>query len=171
MVEKLPAEYVRECLDYNPETGIFRWKFRDDIPQYVNAQYEGKVAGQEHSEGYRVICIKYQRYFSHRLAWLLMTGEWPKDEIDHIDCNRKNNKWNNLREATCSQNFMNRKILENTVSGFKGVNWHKQNKKWLVRMKVNKKSIYVGCYDDIEDAKKSMIEARKKHHGEFARYV
>ena len=155
-------EYLKSILHYNPETGSFIW-----IAPFKNINV-GDIAGTL-NYGYIRIGINKKYYAAHRLIWLYMTGEWPKEEIDHIDMNRSNNRWINLRKATKSQNYANQKKYFNNTSGHKGVFWHKKNKKWLACLRYNKKLIYLGCYDNIDDAAKAYENAAFKYFGEFAR--
>ena len=90
-------------------------------------------------------------------------------EIDHIDLNGLNNQRNNLRIATHWQNLANRNIQSNNTSGYKGVSWSKQNKKWWAQIYINSKTISLGFYDDINEAVKVRNKAYKDRYGEFAR--
>ncbi len=111
----LTQEYIKSILDYNPETGIFTWKWREFTNPRCNGwntKYADKPAGRNSTKKRHSleIGINGALYCSHRLAWLWMTGTWPKQEIDHRDNNPMNNKWENLREATHAQNMLNRKL-------------------------------------------------------------
>src|SRR6266850_3791104 len=97
----ITAERLHEVLHYEPSTGILRWKIT------AGGAVTGKVAGNVTIRGYRLVSIDGQRYMSHRLAWLYMTGSWPKEEIDHRNGMGSDNAWNNLREATHSENMQN----------------------------------------------------------------
>lgn len=109
----LTAEYVRAILDYETETGLFRWKTRsfDDgrITKIWNTKHAGKIAGTVCVQGYVAIGVDDHPRKAHRLAWLWVTGEWPV-EVDHKDRNRANNRWSNLRHADDSTNQHNRGI-------------------------------------------------------------
>lgn len=102
-VNNLTQEYLKSILHYAPETGIFTW-----IVCLSNRAKIGSIAGTIRNNGYSKINIGGQLYYAHRLAWLYMTGKWPKEHVDHKDNVRANNKWKNLREATYSQNNKNR---------------------------------------------------------------
>ena len=99
----ITATRLREILHYDPETGVWTWI---DPPKH-NSRLTGQVAGNVRSDGYRLIRIRSVAYYSSRLACLYMTGEWPKEEMDHIDRNPSNDQWSNLREATSSDNKYN----------------------------------------------------------------
>ncbi len=109
-------ERVKEILSYDPATGLFKW-----IKTLSNRAQAGNVAGCYRKDGYLVIRFDGKLYLGHRLAWLLVTGNWPKQEIDHKDGNPSNNKWGNLREATHSENITNQAAHKNNKLGLKGV--------------------------------------------------
>jgi hypothetical protein len=161
-------EQVREYFDYDPETGVLKWKCRSDQSKDWNSRWAGKIAGAD-SHGYRAISIGRQRYRVHRIIWLLMTGEWPKHHIDHIDMDRSNNRWANLREADWAENNANRRGHRDSRTGVKGVTWHAQRGKYYARINVGKKQISLGLYGRIEDAAAAYARGAEKYHGEFAR--
>ncbi len=160
----LTAEKARKLWYYNPDTG----EFVNKVNRSRNAG-KGKLAGYIHPTGYKFIKFKYKAFSAHRLAWLIMTGKWPTN-IDHINGNPSDNRWNNLRECTAAQNAHNSKIRKNNNSGFKGVCWHK-SKKWHVRIGINNKRIYIGLFDTKEEAYEAYIKASKQYHGEYGKYV
>lgn len=118
---------------------------------------------------YRTVKIKNKSIAEHRAIFLMHYGYLP-EFIDHIDGNNLNNRIENLREATCSQNQYNAKLRKDSGSGIKNVRWHKATQKWTVVIRINKKETYFGIYDDIELAELVAIEARNKFHKEFARH-
>jgi len=166
----LTAEYVRSILDYNPETGAFTWKHRSDVRKEWNTRYAGKNASNfDKSNNRFFVCINHIHYYAHRLAWIYMTGEWPKELIDHEDLNPQNNKWDNLREATPSQNQQNQgKPITNT-SGYKGVAFHKQRNKWRASISINNKTKHLGLFNCPTAAYFAYCRAAKEHYGEFSR--
>ena len=129
----------------------------------------GDIAGSINEYGYIIIGIDGKVYRAHRLIYLYHNGYFPSF-IDHIDGNKTNNKIENLRSATTSQNAMNRKISIKNSSGIKGVVWHKRDKKWVVQVKVNSKYQSFGYYEDKELAELVAIEATNKLHKEFSAY-
>ncbi len=100
--QELTAEYLRSILHYDQETGIFTWKVR--TARRVKA---GDVAGCSDGDGYRLIKVQSRLYKAHRLAWLYIHGSWPKDQIDHINRIRTDNRIANLREVSNKQNLQN----------------------------------------------------------------
>ena len=134
----LPSqEYLLECLDYDPDTGIFIWKKRplhhfkaeQDMGSF-STRFAGTQAGSVDHYGYVVIAINGSSYKAQRLAWKIVKGSDPLNLIDHEDTIKSNNRFNNLREATVSQNGQNKMICANNSSGFKGVTWCARGKKW-----------------------------------------
>jgi len=165
----LSARYVRSILDYNPETGIFTWRHRPDAGRVWNLRFAGKVAGNvNRKSGYHRISINGSRYYSHRLVWLLMTGKWPVAEIDHRDKIRSNNKFNNLRQATHSQNHCNKTSPQNR-SGYKGVYFDKKVGRFGASIKIRRRSKFLGYFSNPRDGYRVYCAEAKKLHGEFAR--
>jgi HNH endonuclease len=105
---------VHELFFYDPHTGVFLRR------QPQASEHVGDVAGCRTSEGYWRIHVDGRSYFAHRLAWLYMTGKWPKDQIDHINLDGSDNRWGNLRGATNGQNQANSLTRGHNTSGFKG---------------------------------------------------
>lgn len=160
---KWAVENVRELLDYSAETGIFTWKVSKHRHWSVGAK-----AGYEVSGGYLGVQYEGVQEKLHRLAFLWMTGRMPKI-VDHIDTDRKNNSWDNLREASAAQNALNRNVHKDSKSGVKGLVWDKYHKKWAVYVTLDGKQRLVGRYVSKIVAANVAEEFRKTHHGEFAR--
>lgn len=171
-----------ELFDYDPLTGIFIRKPRDirwfiDGAQTAkhnmlawNAKFAGTQAESTNTDtGYVRIGLFGKRILAHRLAWLYMTGSLPKEQIDHIDGNRANNKWDNLREANNAQNNRNGGLRVNNTSGFKGVYFNQG--KWRAQITVDYKVKYLGTFSSAEEGHLAYIAASKKYHGEFGRVV
>jgi hypothetical protein len=157
-------ERLRELLDYDPETGVFRWKI------YRNGRAKvGYIAGGFDKCGHRRIAIDGRFYPSHRLAWLYQTGKWPVALIDHINMVPDDNRFCNLREATKSQNGWNTGKRSDNTSGFKGVTWAKNVRRWMAQIQVHGKNKHLGTFDTPEQAHAAYAAAAKEFHGEFAR--
>lgn len=165
------AEYVRSILDYDPETGIFRWRFRATHPPKWNGKWAGKIAGTLKIEksGYKRtrIAIDKAIYSAHILAWVYVTGVWPELEIDHKDGDSLNNKFINLIQATRQQNSCNRGKPANNTSGYKGVSWHSKRRCWQAYIMLNFKHIYIGSFKTKEEAYKAYCERGRLLHGQF----
>lgn len=157
----LTAIQVREMLNYNPDTGEFTWKVSNS-----NRVKVGDSAQSISVWGYARIGINGKRYPAHRIAWLYVTGKWPKRFIDHLNGDRADNRFANLRCASDRENATNKRIQSNNRSGFKGV--FPCRKKWHAMITINKKRMYLGTYDTPEDAHQAYCEAAPKYHGQFA---
>lgn len=158
---------VIDVLNYDPETGIFRW---------TATHNQGRTAGCVNGSGYIIIKFEYRRYRAHRLAYFFMTGEWPEHYIDHINGEKTDNRWINLRPATNQQNQMNRGIDANNTSGVKGLSWNVNNSAWSAsvclhgkRHKKDFAAIRRGLEQSKRDAIRWLESTRARLHGEFAR--
>ena len=157
----LTQERLRELLDYDPETGIFRWRA-------ARGATKPGAAGCPNKRGYLRICIDYKLYYCHRLAWLYVHGEWPR-EIDHRDLDKSNNRIGNLRVATRTQNNANMAKKRDNTSGLKGAYFDKRKARWGAGLKVNKRFKFLGYFATKEQAHAAYARAATIHHGEFAR--
>src|SRR5699024_10372797 len=167
----LSHEYLLSILDYNPETGIFKWKYANKLRR--DSPNIGDIAGTTIDyKGYSNIVIGQNVYKAHRLAWFYQYGKWPDDnmEIDHIDGNPLNNKINNLRLVSGMQNSRNRKMHINNTSGHTGVYWHKKHQKWVAAIgngkRKNVRALYdcLGYFDNYEDDVKAREAAEIKYN-------
>jgi hypothetical protein len=165
----LTADYVRSILDYDPETGVFKWKWREDVGSRWNTRYAGKAAGCVQRVGYVLISINDRLYKAHRLAWLFVYGEWPPEQIDHIDCDKLNNRIANLRLATMQENQRNVGLQKNNTTGIKGVCWHKRDRKFQAEIKVGGKRLHLGTFDTLAEAIAARTTAEIEHFGPFRR--
>ena len=157
-------EELRAMLDYDPETGAFTWKVK------VRAQtVVGEEAGYLNNRGYRTIMIKGVQYLSHRLAWYYVYGVEPKEYLDHVNSVRYDNRIDNLREATNTENMRNQGKKPNNTSGFKGVHWNKGSQKFCARCWTGGKRHHLGYYDTSEEAHAAYVAFAKEHHGNFAK--
>ncbi len=160
----LTQAMVRELLDYDPKTGILIWRVRDrhwfkrDGDQKTwNKIFAGKETGSPDGDGYLQCTVLSRAYKAHRLIWLWMTGEWPKDEIDHENHIQSDNRWLNLRVTTNSGNMKNRSLQSNNTSGTPGVSWSRRDRKWRASVRAFGKKLHLGSFSDKSDA----IAARK----------
>ena len=161
-----PSELL-DIFEYSPDTGELRWKMKVSRKVIV-----GSVAGHSClSEKGRVSIGLYGRnYRAHAIIWAMMTGDWPHNQIDHKDEDPSNNKWNNLREATKSQNMSNISRIRSNTSGYKGVSFHKQRQKWRAHIHINGKSFHLGLFLSAEQAHEAYKSAALSHFGEYAKF-
>jgi hypothetical protein len=167
--------------NYNPTTGDLTWKQRP-IDQFVsehawkiwNRRFPGKVAGYPRSIKGKP-CGKWV-YFggkhngAHQIIMEMHFGPMPAGtRPDHIDGDSWNNRLDNLRAATSSQNSFNRTTSRNNTSGMKGVNWHRKQKKWNARIAVRGVGIHLGSFDTKGMAAVARAKAAIRYHGAFAR--
>lgn len=164
----MDASEVRRILDYDPATGLFRWKRRADREQSWNTKHACKIAGCKLPNGYRYIMIMGKLHLAHRLAVLWMTGAWPSDQVDHINNDRCDNRWENLRQASNAQNAANQGVRTNNTSGVKGVSWDKSRNAWFVKIRVKYKQIALGRFASFDDAVAARRAAEMLHQGAFA---
>lgn len=106
---------------------------------------------------------------AHRLAWLYIYGEWPIDQLDHINRNTSDNRIENLREATQSQNNANRSANKSKkYSPLKGVSFYPDSKRWTASIRINNKNRHLGCFDTAEEAHAAYVAEADQVFGEFA---
>ena len=158
MSSELTQEYLREQLHYEQDDGTFKWNVSNSPRVKV-----GDVAGTVNNKGYRIIRINGKDYKAHRLAFLYMTGEFPPEQIDHINHKRDDNCFINLRLASNQENHKNRKMSVRNKSGFNGVYWHKHANKWLANININGKKKYLGLFKDLNEAINARKDANKKY--------
>ncbi len=150
----LDQKTLKEILNYNPDTGIFTWRVKP--AQNTSA---GDIAGTNHNKGYREINIKHKSYLSHRLAWMYVNGEWPTQQIDHINGIRDDNRISNLRDVSRSENQRNQKI--HRKGQMLGVTFLKQINKWKAQIKIDGHEKYLGRYLTEQEAHNAYLHAKE----------
>lgn len=155
--ELLPCQ-LKKMFFYDPLTGVILWK------KCPKVDCNGKQAGSKDSNGRLRIEYNGRTYAYSHVAWALWFGEWPKNQVDHINRNRTDNRICNLREATNAENTRNKKGFGRT--GYKGVTLHKG--KYIARIGKDYKIINLGSFDSAIEASKAYQKAAKQYHGEFA---
>ena len=155
----LTKERLKEVVTFDDTTGIFVRKLK------AKRAVVGRTLGYKKSNGYIALSIDGQKYFAHRLAWLYVYGEFPKNDIDHIDGNRTNNKIKNLRDVSRTENLQNIKIAKshNKSTGILGAYLHMSGK-FMSRIKVNKKDVYLGLFETAEQANQAYLKAKQQFH-------
>jgi hypothetical protein len=137
---------IHELFCYESSTGdILQKKKRSKIQV-------GKLAGTLRPTGYRYIEIQGKKYPAHHLVWFFETGSFPKFSLDHIDSNRSNNHFSNLREVTTKQNCEHRGKQKNNSTGYKGVTFNKRLNKFIAQIQHNYKSIHIGVFETAIEA-------------------
>ena len=136
----ITQERLREVLEYTPDTGDFTWlnptSFRvrqGDVAGYSHKTQDGKTYIQTSIDGVK--------HYGHRLAWFYMTGQFPTEQIDHINGDSTDNRWCNLREVSHVGNSKNQKLRSTNSSGVTGVYWSESRQKWCASITVKGKSI------------------------------
>lgn len=153
------AERVRELLDYDPETGQFRWKIKRKRSQV------GDLAGGLNSDGYMQFNIGGTTHYGHRLAWLHAHGAWPEGDIDHRNGDRADNRIANLRVVTRAVNLQNlRAARSDNESGLLGASMDKRRGKWRARLKTPEKTYWLGFHNTAEEAHAVYLEAKRRLH-------
>jgi hypothetical protein len=175
MPKTLPSpDVLRQLFTYDPETGSLVWRNR---PREMfknkqafgawNSKYVGQPAKCIASDGYLTVRINEVAYMAHRIIWKMQTGRDPAVLIDHINGDKVDNRWDNLREATYSQNNRNSRAQCNNSSGFKGVT--RDTVHWKATIYANGKNHYLGNFKTPEEAHAAYCKASVKMHGEFGR--
>jgi hypothetical protein len=131
----------------------------------------GAVAGYPDDQGRIKMGIHGKEYFAHRIIWVWVTGKWPDKEIDHINENNSDNRWENLREATPSQNHRNRGKQRNNTTGYKGVTFDKRRGLYIAGVKLNQKRYSAGNnFKTAEEAYEAVKKLALTLHGDWAKY-
>jgi len=159
----LTQEYLKEILNYDPETGIWTWKVRTACCVHV-----GDIAGTFNTP-YRRITIGLQMYKASRLAFLYMEGSLPPPhlDVDHRNRVKSDDSWTNLRLATAQQNSQNTPMSRRNTSGFKGVCWHKTHHCWIAQSRVNGVIKFLGYFSTPELASAAYLAFVTPLHDEF----
>jgi hypothetical protein len=155
--ETVCAEHILTNYKYDPDTGIIT---KNNVP-----------VGWKHPKGYYQLTFKLNKklytFKYHRIAWFLHYGVFPKSLIDHADGDATNNKINNLRDCSNSENLCNRSKQKNNKSGYKNVFWWQRDNKWCVRVMKNGLTYFGGYFIKLEDAIVVADKLRKELHNNF----
>lgn len=178
---------LRDLLSYDQYTGEFRWIARKpehfegrakvrspkNLANNFNSRFAGKVAGSLTSEGYLSVGIFGLSYLGHRLAFAIVKGYWPAEEIDHINGQTSDNTWKNLRPVPHIVNCKNQRRKGAKSSGVVGVDFHAKSQKWRARISDGGKVITIGSFQSLADAAAARKVAERKYgfhpnHGKIA---
>jgi hypothetical protein len=167
----LTQKRLKELLKYDPETGIFTWLKRAPetfkttrAASIWNAHFAGEPAGLSGSKYYSRICVDGKKLLAHRLAFLYMGGRFPISDVDHISGDKRDNRWRNLREATRAENQRNTKLRTDNKSGVHGVSYLTKKGRWRATIYNNSKQIFIGEFDNFDDAVIARKEAEKRYN-------
>lgn len=163
MARSPSLERVRQLLVYEPDTGVWFW-----LQKPGGKPGKVYVAGRRDTGGYRQITIDGAVYQGHRLAFLWMTGAIPDLEIDHIDGDRANDRWSNLRVVTHQQNSTNSRP-KRAERKCKGAHFHKRDGYWFAAISIHGKQKWLGRFPSEEAAAAAYDKAAVELFGEFAR--
>ncbi len=161
----LTSERLRSILEYDPVTGVFI-----RIAKTGRNTVIGRPVGSLDRYGYLQCSIDNRKYKMHRLVFLLADGEFPAEEVDHIDGNPANNAQKNLRKVSRVQNMQNMSLRNESKTSVKNVYFDKRCNKYAVRIRVKGSRRSFGLFEDLELARLVATEARNKYHGEYARH-
>ncbi|WPZ30721.1 HNH endonuclease signature motif containing protein [Sulfitobacter sp. OXR-159] len=178
MMRTVSPHILRVLLRYEAETGKLYWRerkadlFSGKNPERAKNVWNAHHAGQEaflirHKHGYLCGTVFKKRLLAHRVIWALVNGEWPADQIDHINGVRSDNRIVNLRSVSRSENMKNQKRPSDNSSGHTGVYWFAQTSRWTAQITKNRKTICLGYFKDLDQA----VAARKKAEQELGFHV
>jgi hypothetical protein len=157
LADSITVEQLREILDYDQETGLFKWK---RTRRQIKA---GAVAGTDPSAGYVYIFVLGKRYAAHRLAWFYVTGEWPAGQIDHRNLVTSDNAFANLRDVSGVVNKQNmRDAQSNSKTGVLGVS--PRGSRFIAVIQVARKQKYLGLFETQELASQAYQAAKRQFH-------
>lgn len=154
----LTAQRVRELFEYDPNTGEFTHRIARRRVR------PGLKAGSSHCAGYIEIGVDCKSYLAHRLAWLYVTGEWPRYMIDHIDGDRSNNRFSNLRDVPEGINRQNLKRARSDKKSCKLLGVFKSKGRWSAGLWLNGRYIHLGTHDTPELAHEAYLMGKREHH-------
>lgn len=162
--DRITASVLND-LSYDPETGVFTWRRNGR----GRSKREGAVAGAPGPRGYVRIHTAKRDLYGHRVAWLFVTGAWPSQEIDHINRDRSDNRYLNLREVSCSENRWNTMGQPSRrESIYKGVARSKGKGRWRAQINAHGQTIRLGVFDSQEEAAAAYKEGSLKYHGRYS---
>jgi hypothetical protein len=156
----IPSEAFLASVSYDPDTGVFT---RTDGDKHVR----GKPTGTDRGDGYIVIRIRGEKCAAHRLAWYFTSGEWPADEVDHVNGNASDNRAANLRPATHAQNAANRRGRGKRK---KGVSFDRRQKRFIAQIGVRGRNRFLGRFSTEDEAHDAYRQAAIEAFGAFARF-
>lgn len=161
--KELTQELLKEYVHYDPITGIFILKKKWQLKTTRGVKEVGTTLGYPDGKGHIHFSVLGKKYKAHRLAWLYIYGEWPSDQVDHINGVKFDNRIGNLRVVNNSQNQSNRRAIRSS-SGYKGVFFTRKTGKWIAQF--NK--VHLGTFSTPEEAARAYDVYVLEHKGEYA---
>lgn len=159
MSNHFSREELVQHLSYSPDTGEFWWLSSG------KGRLLDRPAGCNSSNGYVRIYLYGRMHQAHRLAWLYMTGEWPEKMIDHVNGDKLDNRWENLRHVQRFVNGQNRKRAnKNSSSGLLGAHKHGNDRRWTSSISTPNGVKFLGFFESANDAHKAYVLAKRKEH-------
>jgi len=159
----ITAEYVRDHYNYDPVTGIVTYRKNRKFVLIGSEVGTRASAGMNGNNQYIRTKCKGKVYRLHNIIFLYVEGRLPEGQIDHIDGDKLNNRWDNLREVTQSENSRNRPYSQIGISGVPGVSWNSAREEWKVSVNGNGRRIHLGYFDDFDKACEIREDAEIEH--------
>lgn len=181
----LGLDLLKQLLRYEPETGKLFWKprtpdmFRNGkhSAEHTCAKWNARNAGKEAfayvRNGYKYGVIYRVKYQAHRVIWFMVTGSWPDGQIDHINGNRADNRFENFRCVSHAENGRNQRLPSNNTSGVVGVVWSRNAGKWQAKIMRDGVTKHLGYFENFDDAVRARLKANEQfdfhqNHGKVA---
>lgn len=146
-------EELRATFEYHTDGYLIRKKNKKPCGQHGNA-----------GNGYVQVKVGKKRLYAHRVIYAINHGNMPEGDIDHINGNCMDNRIENLRKVSKSENQHNHRMPKNNASGSIGVIWHTRDQKWMAQIRVNNRMIHLGYFTDFEKAVQARKTAKMKYH-------
>jgi hypothetical protein len=153
----LSHQLVSKLLSYDPETGVMHW-----LEDRGRLAKKGYVAGAKDDKGYIRLMLCGKKYRAHQLAFVLMGEQYPA-YVDHINGDRSDNRWSNLRVSDPLNNAKNMRKRKDGNTPFTGVGYMKSHNKWRVRLNHQGESVYIGIYGSLFEAISARESANRKY--------
>lgn len=149
---------IKEVLLYDPDTGVFTRRNKQ------SGVSKGAISGSRTNEGYLVTSIDCKLYSCHRLAWLYITGDWPTGQIDHINGDRSDNRFCNLRDVSRQQNTENQRKAQRSNKSTGVLGTFKNGTGFAARISHHGTKKYLGTFRTVEEASAAYMAAKRQLH-------